>query len=215
MPMKLYLSSYRIAETKSLEALLGKSLTETKVALIPNAKDYYSERAWNYKVQSYITYFQNIGTKVTLVDLRKYDDPEVLRNELGNYDLIWAMGGNTFCLRYEMKRSGFESCIRELLSDGVVYGGDSAGAIVAGSSLKGIEEADIPEFAPEIIYEGLSLTSFMIIPHVGNVAFEPSLNSARSLHVHDNLKELTDVQAAVFNGSNHELVTGESSEDTE
>ena len=213
--MKLYLSSYRIPEIKSLEVLLGKALDETTVALIPNAKDYYSELAWNYKVNKYITYFQNIGTRARIVDLRDYNDPIALKNELSKYDLIWAMGGNAYRLRYEMKRSGFESCIRELLSDGIVYGGDSAGAIVAGSSLKGFEEADVPEFAPETIYEGLGLISFTIMPHVGNVVFEPSLEAARLLHKHSELIELTDIQAAVFDGNDYKVVEGESHRDAE
>lgn len=125
--MKLYLSSYRIPETKSLQDLLEKPLDETTVALIPNAKDYYSELAWKYKVQSYVDYFQNFGMTVNVVDLREYDNSEPLSNELRKSDLIWAAGGNTFCLRYEMKRSGFEGCIRELLTEGKVAGLDQPG----------------------------------------------------------------------------------------
>ena len=86
--MKLYLSSYRIPETKSLQDLLEKPLDETTVALIPNAKDYYSELAWKYKVQSYVDYFQNFGMTVNVVDLREYDNSEPLSNELRKSDLI-------------------------------------------------------------------------------------------------------------------------------
>lgn len=71
-------------------------------------------------------------------------------------------GGNTFSLRYEMKRSGFEGAIRQLLDDGIVYGGDSARALVAGLSIAGIESVDRPEFAEEIINEGLGLCSFSL-----------------------------------------------------
>ena len=64
---------------------------------------------------------------VNVVDLREYDNSEPLSNELRKSDLIWAAGGNTFCLRYEMKRSGFEGCIRELLTEGKVAGLDQPG----------------------------------------------------------------------------------------
>ena len=73
------------------------------------------------------TYFQNFGMTVNVVDLREYDNSEPLSNELRKSDLIWAAGGNTFCLRYEMKRSGFEGCIRELLTEGKVAGLDQPG----------------------------------------------------------------------------------------
>ena len=207
--MKLYLSSYRIPETKSLQDLLEKPLDETTVALIPNAKDYYSELAWKYKVQSYVDYFQNFGMTVNVVDLREYDNSEPLSNELRKSDLIWAAGGNTICLRYEMKRSGFEGCIRELLTEGKVYGGDSAGALVAGVSLRGIEKADIPEFASKVLPDGLGLVPYMILPHLGNPEFTQAMEHARLLNKQSPIIELTDTQAVIFMDNEHRVVEGE------
>jgi len=51
---------------------------------------------------------------VDVIDLREYDDPDVLKARLASYDLIWAMGGNTYMLRYEMHRSGFEKIVVDL-----------------------------------------------------------------------------------------------------
>lgn len=106
--MKLYLSSYRIPNPDALSKLLGKSLQNVSVALIPNAKDYYSQRARDFKVHDLVSYMQQLGLTVDVVDLRDYDDPKVLKKKLASYHLIWAMGGNTYILRYEMHRSGFE-----------------------------------------------------------------------------------------------------------
>ena len=205
--MKLYLSSYRIPETSALEDLLEKPLSKTSVALIPNAKDYYAERAWNYKVQSYVGYFASLGMSVDVVDLRDFSESESLGNALKKYDMIWAAGGNTFCLRYEMKRSGFEKCIHKLLAEGRVYGGDSAGAIVAGVSLRGIEEADEPEFAPEVIHEGMGLVPHMILPHIGNPEFAGAMEQAKAVNSEHSTIELTDAQAAVFDSDDFEIVT--------
>lgn len=205
--MKLYLSSYRIPEAKSLEKLLEKPLSDTSVALIPNAKDYYAKKAWDYKVQSYLGYFASLGMSVNVVDLREFSEPDSLRSALQDHDMIWAAGGNTFCLRYEMQRSGFDACIKELLAEGKVYGGDSAGAIVAGVSLKGIEAADIPEFAPEIIHEGLGLVPHMILPHIGNPEFAGAMEQAKALNSEHSTIELTDAQAAIFHDDDFEIVT--------
>ena len=62
-------------------------------------------------------------------------------------------------------------CFQQLLeSNDLVYGGFSAGACVLSPSLRGIHLADKPENVPEgypseVIWEGIGLISFYIIPH--------------------------------------------------
>lgn len=208
--MKLYLSSYRIPTPNDLAQLLGKPLNEVSVALIANAKDYYIERARNFKVADLVEYIQQLGLKVEIVDLRDYDDADLLKEKLAGYDLIWAMGGNTYMLRYQMRRSGFEKIISSLLKDGVVYGGDSAGALVAGASVAGVESADEPEFAEELIKDGLGLVPFAILPHVDNPEFTDVLPVFRNIHEDKNeIIELKDSQAVIFDGRGHRIVEGE------
>ena len=81
------------------------------------------------------------------------------------------MGGNIFVLRRAMRASGFDTVIRELLeADAIAYGGYAAGAVVAGPSLRGHELMDDPWELPEgyddpLIWHGLGLTPFAIVPH--------------------------------------------------
>lgn len=205
--MKLYLSSIRIPAPDDLSKLVGKPLEDISIALIANAKDYYTRRPRDFAVNDLVRYMKRLGLKVTLVDLREYSDGETLKKELVDHDLIWAMGGNTYMLRYEMRRSGFEDCIKDLLNAGVVYAGDSAGALVAGLSIAGIESADEPEFAEEIIEEGLNLVPFVILPHVDNPEFINVLPIVRGLRKRkDDLIELKDSQAVLFDGDTHWIV---------
>jgi dipeptidase E len=204
--MKLYLSSYRIPVPDELAKLLGRPLGETSVALISNAKDYYAERARRFKVGDIMKYMEEQGLRADEVDLREYNDPEMLKKKLAAYDLIWAMGGNTYILRYEMRRSGFDSIIRALLEAGTVYGGDSAGALVAGPSIAGVESADPPEFAEEVITEGLDLVPCLVLPHVDNPELADVLPIFRKLHESTDIIELKDSQAIVFNGNKHRIV---------
>jgi dipeptidase E len=206
--MKLYLSSYRIPVLSELEKLLGKPLERSSVAFIPNAKDYYSERARNFKIRSFVSHMQQLGLTVDVVDLREYNDPDTLKQRLAGHDLIWAMGGNTFMLRYEMKRSGFEEIIPQLLDQGVVYGGDSAGAIVAGISIEGLEASDEPEFAEAVINEGMGLVPYFILPHVGNPQFSELTSTFNNLHKQSGkVIELSDLQAIVFDGDSYRVIT--------
>ena len=202
--MKLYLSSIRIPTPEDLSELIGKSLDSVTVALIPNAKDYYSKRPRDFVVNDLVNYMRQLGLKVSVIDLREYDDSGRLKATLIDYDLVWAMGGNTYMLRYEMQRSGFDRIIRHLLDQGVVYGGDSAGALVAGSSIAGVELADEPAFAEEVIKDGVNIVPFVVMPHVDNPEFADVMPVVRELH--KDMIELKDSQAVIFEGDKYWVV---------
>lgn len=206
--MKLYLSSYRIPDRKALEKLIGKSLRNTSLALITNAKDYYSQRARDFKVNDFVKYLEDLGMDVDCIDLREFSGSNKIEAKLSSVDLIWAMGGNTYVLRYEMKRSGFDRAIKSLLKSGHVYGGDSAGALVAGLSIAGVESADEPEFAEEVITEGLSLVPFVILPHCENPEFAAITPIFKRAHKGEDIIELTDSQALVFDGGKRSIIEG-------
>ena len=203
--MKLYLSSYRIPTPKDLERLLAKPLQDTSVALISNAKDYYAKRARDFTVNDLVKYMEQLGLKVDVIDLRDYDDADTVKQKLLGYDLIWAMGGNTYMLRYEMQRSGFDQIITELLESGIVYGGDSAGALVAGQSIAGVESADEPKFAEKYITDGLNLIPYVVLPHIDNPEFTDVLPSFKKKHQDKEIIELKDSQAVIFKDSDHHI----------
>jgi dipeptidase E len=203
--MKLYLSSIRIPAPKDLARLLGRpSLAGVSVALIANAEDQYATRPRNFLVSDLISYMTELGLKVDEVDLRNYDNARDLKEALSRYELIWAMGGNTYMLRYEMQRSGFDKIIKDLLEKGIVYGGDSAGALVAGSSIAGVESADEPAFAKEVIKQGTNLVPFVVMPHVDNPEFDEVMPIVRGMH--KSMIALKDSQAVIFDGGEHRIV---------
>ncbi len=207
--MKLYLSSIGIPAPEELATLLGKPLDTTTVALIPNAKDYCSKRAWDFTINSRIEYMKSLGFTIEVVNLKDYTEELALKNKLSNYDLIWAMGGNTFMLRYEMKRSGLDKILRDLLIQGIVYGGDSAGALVAGLSINGIETADEPDFAEEVINHGTGIVSFSILPHIDNPEFSEVVPTFKELHQDEEIIELKDAQAVIFENGTHRIIDGQ------
>lgn len=204
--MKLYLCSYRIQLPEALAGLLGKPLSDTTVAVIPNAGDYYIQRAKQYKIGQIHEHLKGHGLQPETVDLQDFSDGQKLLEKLKSFDMVWVSGGNTFCLRYEMQRSGFDDIVNELLEH-VVYAGESAGAVVAGTSLKGIEAADIPEFAEAVIEDGLSLVPKFILPHADNERFAEANEVARQIHAADQTILLNDNQAYVVDGESKRVVT--------
>ncbi len=209
--MKLYLSSYRVPVPEALFDLIGKPANETSIAVIPNAGDYYADRPRRIKQQDIVDYFRGLGVNnADIADLSRFDTPETLKQFLQNYDLVWASGGNTFMLMEQMKRSGFDKVIGELLANGLVYGGESAGALVAGNSLKGVEYADDARFIETEIWDGLKLIDHFVLPHVGSPRFADSIDKTRADHADDDtMIELTDDQALIVDGNEISLITGE------
>lgn len=171
--MRLYLSSYRIGDRAgSLLALLGNG---KRAAVIENALDNISPAARDlYRAEAYdpVVELGSLGIAATPLDLRDhFGDPEGLRARLSRFDLVWVTGGNAFVLRRAMKQSGFDDVIVDMLdNDQIVYGGFSAGAVVAAPSLEGIHLMDDPDEAPagydrETIWDGLGLIDHAIVPH--------------------------------------------------
>lgn len=209
--MKLYLSSYRVPTPKELFKLVGKQPQDIRMAVVNNAKDHEEPDVYEQKLQETREFFDMIGLKFDLIDLRDFDGPEKLEKTLKVYDLIWGNGGNTFMLLYEMKRSGFDKVIKKLLKKGVVYGGESAGAIVAGASLRGIEFADDPEFAKEVHWDGMKLIEQSILPHVDSPAPEYVERVPEFLKQYannpDELITLNDNEAYIVDGSDGRKVS--------
>jgi len=170
--MRLFLSSYRFgSHAESLVSLLGGR----RAAIIENALDgIHADMRARYRREVYdpVADFGSLGIAARLLDLRAYfGQPDALRTSLGEVDLVWVMGGNSFVLRRAMKQSGFDIVIRDMLdADTIAYGGFSAGAVVAGPSLRGLELMDDPFELPDgydepPIWSGLGLTPFAIVPH--------------------------------------------------
>jgi peptidase E len=171
--MRLYLSSYRLgAGGEVLQRLLGP---RRRVGFVENALDHIpaAERS-DYRIHVYdgAAELRSLGLDVVELDLRNYFGSESsLRRDVASFDLIWAVGGNAFILRKAMAQSGLDRILRSRLQDDTLaYGGFSAGAVVVGPSLRGIELIDdpdlrVPGYRDAPIWEGVGILDDVIVPH--------------------------------------------------
>lgn len=175
--MRLYLSSYQVGDSAgSLLAMLGNG---KRAALIENALDLHSDQAREMQrceVYDPAAELNALGISSTKLDLRRYfGRTAALATELGGYDLVWVVGGNSFVLRRAMKASGFDDVITGMLDkDEIIYGGFGAGAVVAAPSLRGMgmfdDIDDVPAgYDAETVWDGLGLIDHAIVPHYRSV----------------------------------------------
>ena len=107
-----------------------------------------------------------------LVDLRDYfNQQNELEKKIAEFGVIWVRGGNLFVLRQAMKISGFDTILKNLVKkEGVLYGGYSAGICVLAPTLRGMDLMDDLSVKPyedqsEIIWDGLGILDYSIVPH--------------------------------------------------
>lgn len=147
LPVKLYLSSYRVGEHRqALRELVGAG---HRAAVVANAHDAFVQprSILGREVEDLAA----IGFKADELDLRQFfGAPERLRKRLVDLDLLWITGGNSFVLTRAMNACGFSSAAETLVrEDRLVYGGYSAGVCAIGPTLDGIHLMDEPEALPQ------------------------------------------------------------------
>lgn len=208
--MKLFLASLAISDSQSVELskLVGKEAKDIKLALIENAADTYDDghRQW---VDDNRAAIQSHSFDVEIIDIRPYKDKQAeLKEKLASKDVIWFGGGNTYYLRWLLKDTGVDTMLADLLKKGIVYGGGSAGAIVAGPTLKHFEAADDPNDAPEEILDGLYLTESVVVPHMDNEKFASVIHGINDKLKADgyNTVPIGDKQALIIDGDEQRII---------
>jgi dipeptidase E len=168
--MRLYLSSYRLGNrADELRAMASG----TTAVVIANALDFTADTARkNASTAREITELADLGFSARELDLREFFGRSgALLKELQDVSLVWVVGGNAFLLRRALMLSGLDDYLLARKGEpSLLYGGYSAGAIVATPTLRGIEIVDSPSmtadgYNPEILWDGLGLVPYSIAPH--------------------------------------------------
>jgi len=190
--MKLYLSSYRIPNLDAFINFVGKKPSDIKMGLILNSKDYKPVEERDLKAKELLKYFRNLGFEVEELDLRDYlNDNSSLLKKFSGYDLLWFNGGNTFRLAWTLSEVQGENLLRQALEKGVIYCGDSAGAIVAGPTLRYYEKTDDPSKTEKIIENGLGFINFCVLPHWNSEEYGEALKEIKAKLEDDGYKTLS------------------------
>lgn len=154
-----------------LTRLVGKAPGEIKIGLIENAADIIpNSTEW---LGGFRDMLSSNGYRIEIINLKEdYGKTTSLKDRLERKDVICLGGGHTYYLRWLLRHTGADDIITELIGQGKVYAGWSAGAIVAGPTTLYFDAmGDDPRDTPACITDGLHLTDTVIVPHVNNPDF--------------------------------------------
>jgi dipeptidase E len=195
----------------ALARLVGKEPGAVTYAAITNALD-VEESAEEWLGQT----LASLGdaSQVEVVDLRQHRGDD-LRARLGGKDVVWLCGGNGFYLRWLLRESGADEAIRPLVAEGTVYAGWSAGAVLAGPTLRHFELVEDLTAVPEVVDPGLGLTELVVLPHMDLDEFAGGMRRVGERLRPEGFRtvELTDAQALVVDGARRLLLDGDQERD--
>jgi dipeptidase E len=169
--MRLYLSSHKFGNRP--EELVQLAGPKKHAGIILNASDTITENERNLVLQKQVKRLADLGFTSEEIDLRQYfNRTDELKKFLHKFQLIWVRGGNIFLLQRAFEQSGFNKIIKEMLdADKLVYASESAGSVIVGPSLNGLDIVDDPKVVPskytdiQFPTSGVSLINYMIVPH--------------------------------------------------
>jgi dipeptidase E len=210
--MKLFLSSMHPSNREAFLNLLTNQASLSAV-IVPNGWDTYPAERKETELNHILSTLKDFGFTTELLDLTvatKDSINEVLKNK----SLVWVMAGNTFYLNFHLYSSGFAEVIKGHIETGLVYGGESAGAAVAGTTIHGVEKVDDPKESPEVIWEGLGLVDHGIMPHAEWEKYrEPIAAAGEEMAKFTKVISITNDQALIVVDGEEQVVENPSNEE--
>lgn len=172
---QMFLSSL-FSEVRGLfERYAGDSLAGKRVAFIPTAARH---ETIDFYVKDGKKALEQAGLIVDEIDVSKASRSEVSRI-LGDDDVIYVSGGNTFFLLQELRKSGAGPIIAEHIRAGKLYIGESAGSVILAPNIGYVQGLDDARAAPELTdFESLAVLDFYPLPHYKNFPFRKAVDKA-------------------------------------
>lgn len=202
---KLFLTSILAKTIKEFLKILPDSPENLTIALIPAAADPYDDK---WFVEEDRIALKKAGFNIVEIDIKGKTEKE-LRDELRGMDVIYVAGGNTFYFLEKARESGFDKIIKELVEEGTIYAGASAGAVLVGPTIEPIKSLDDPSKAPSLnSFKGLGLVDFVVLPHFGEGKYKEKYMKIIEKYSNKEYKivPITNRQAVVVENNSYKVV---------
>lgn len=191
--MKLFLTSYIAGTEKQLKDFLKDY--DSRILFIPTAGNV--EEYTGY-IDEGIKTLENLGFMVDILDIVQENKKEC-DLAIASCNCLCISGGNTFYLLQELKKKKLIELIKQRLAEGMLYIGESAGAIITSENIEYNSIMDNPNIATELKdYTGLNLWNKFLLPHNNEFPFIES--TTETIHTYAEKLDLLpiDNQTAVI-----------------
>ena len=194
---KLFLTSY-LAGTKNLAKEFLKDVPEKEITFVPTASNTEDYKEYVDEAEQI---FLELGFSINILDVSKTEKQKI-ENILENTKILYVSGGNTFYLLQELKRKKILDAIKDKISNGMFYIGESAGAIITSKNIEYNQIMDNKEIAPDLDnYEAMNITDFYILPHNNEFPFVESTKETIKIYEDKlNLLPISNNEAVFVNG---------------
>ena len=195
---QLFLCSYFAGVKDLFRQYVSEKKLGKQVLFIPTAGNVEEYRGYIYEA---LQTFEDLGFQVEFLDISACDR-ETAQAKIFQSKLLYVSGGNTFYLLQELKKKHLLSLIKEQIADGMVYVGESAGAVITAENIDYIRLMDDKEVAGELSDTvALHEADFYVLPHVGEEPFVESSQATLDKYSDQlNLLSLNNRQAVLVEG---------------
>ena len=166
--MEILLMSY-LAGTKNITKKYLSKIDLKKILFIPTAGNVEPYTGY---IDEGIEMLKSLGDELEIIDISKFDE-EYLKDRFSKTECICISGGNTFYLLQELKKKNLVDVLFKRIKEGLLYIGESAGAIIMSKSIEYNQIMDDKSIASELDnYGGLNVFDYYVLPHIGEYPFE-------------------------------------------
>ena len=194
--IEMFLCSYFAGAATLFEDYARQNIRAKEVLFIPTAANVEEYRDY---VDEAKEAFAKMGFTVQILDVSKASEAEA-KAKIGAAQVLYVSGGNTFYLLQELKKKQLLSLIKEQIADGMIYVGESAGAIITAKDIDYNKIMDDKAVAKELNdTEALSEVDFYVLPHLGEEPFVESSQATLDTYSDQlNLLPLNNRQAVLM-----------------
>lgn len=214
--MKLLLASAGLGHKsfgQALAELAGKPASDTKIGFVPTAAN-VEPRKKDWLINELLQLWRHGYGWIDIVD---FSAPGVdWRERLSEVDVVYLSGGDTTHLLDQVRRTGFDTWLRENLDNKVVVGSSAGGLLMSPTIRIATELYGDPNVPGISDFAGLGLVDFEFAPHCDRAMFDTVAGYAQTaqnpVYALDDLSavQVVDGEATVLSKGSWKLYGKES-----
>lgn len=196
-------SSGSFITANNVDDFLPKKIIDCRIAYIITASKKVDDTSY---IERHRQKMNELNFSYTEIDIAGKNEDE-LKKALDGHDIVMVEGGNTFYLLKAVRESGFANVIKELIDNGVVYVGSSAGSYITCPSIvmatwsnRGFDRCGITE------YSAMNLVPFLIKAHYTTDMLETLKEKVNDLQYP--MRVINDDQAILVQNGEVQLLGG-------